>query len=214
MRWRVRGRVGLWPRGLAPRRLVYRGRMYGTRRQAGLLALASAIFLPGFDWPKQGGPVLLGLKSDTSVLLLPAASLVFGRDEGADVLLASGGAKRDKRISRKHLRVAIGSDQVTLTDLGSCNGTRVDGEATTSTELTDGATVAVGGALHLNPIDRSVSGQVVAMMGGSSPRWPEFAPFQRASAPFPLGTRRGSPRRFSMPRMTPAVTSCWRSFVT
>ena len=68
-----------------------------------------------------------------------ARPLVLGRTPPADVVLADG------EVSRAHCKVAAHEGEVTLTDLGSTNGTFVDGERITgSVTLQVGNIVVVG----------------------------------------------------------------------
>ena len=69
----------------------------------------------------------------------PVATLVIGRgDEATWVIL-------DEDLSRTHAEVRRGWDGMTITDLGSKNGTKLDGVAITETmPLADGMTVALG----------------------------------------------------------------------
>jgi EmrB/QacA subfamily drug resistance transporter len=59
--------------------------------------------------------------ADTGMVVSLAASTVLGRDDSADVALA------DEEISRRHLRVVVSRERVVLEDLGSSNGTFVNG---------------------------------------------------------------------------------------
>jgi len=67
---------------------------------------------------------------------------VVGRDEGADIILDDPG------ISRRHTEIRVTSDGPHLVssirDLGSTNGTFVNGERITSQRLLDGDQVSVG----------------------------------------------------------------------
>lgn len=66
-------------------------------------------------------------------------SLVIGRSEPADVVLA------DARVSRSHCRIAIQGSHVTVTDLGSTNGTFVDGRRVAAqSRLAAGGRLRVG----------------------------------------------------------------------
>ena len=76
----------------------------------------------------------------TRALPPPEATLIIGRgDEATWVIL-------DEDLSRAHASVHRGWDGVTVTDLGSKNGTRVDGTkvGTTPVELHDGGRLALG----------------------------------------------------------------------
>lgn len=62
-----------------------------------------------------------------------------GRLPGSAIPLA------DSRVSREHAEFRVADGRVVLHDLGSTNGTTVDGEAVTSQELLGGETVGIGG---------------------------------------------------------------------
>jgi S-DNA-T family DNA segregation ATPase FtsK/SpoIIIE len=70
---------------------------------------------------------------------LTAGAHTVGRS-GADLCIA------DPALSRRHLRLEVGSDGLTVTDLGSENGTVVDGEpvAGTSVRVATGSVIAIG----------------------------------------------------------------------
>jgi hypothetical protein len=73
---------------------------------------------------------------------LLAAITVLGRDDSADVILDDPG------ISRQHTEIRVTSDGphlvASIRDLGSTNGTFVNGERISSQHLTDGDRVSVG----------------------------------------------------------------------
>jgi hypothetical protein len=73
---------------------------------------------------------------------LLAAITVLGRDNSADIILDDPG------ISRQHTEIRVTSDGphliVNIRDLGSTNGTFVNGERITSQRLTDGDRLSVG----------------------------------------------------------------------
>jgi diguanylate cyclase (GGDEF)-like protein len=75
--------------------------------------------------------------------LAPERSLLLGRREDADICL------RDEGVSRRHATVQVRGDEVVLTDLGSANGTFVDGMRVREARLADGARVSIGGATVL-----------------------------------------------------------------
>ena len=71
---------------------------------------------------------------------LAAESLVFGRDQSADIVLD------DPRVSRKHARILLRDNQHFVEDLGSTNGTFVNGDrlGTEAAPLADGAQIDFG----------------------------------------------------------------------
>jgi hypothetical protein len=82
------------------------------------------------------------LEVDGQVYPLVGPVTVVGRGDEADVVLDDPG------ISRRHAEIRVTTDGphlvATLTDLGSTNGTFVDGDLARSTPLHDGATISMG----------------------------------------------------------------------
>lgn len=71
---------------------------------------------------------------------VPGESIIVGRDASADVLIDG------LLVSRQHARLTRTGDGATITDLGSTNGTWVDGQRITSTvPLHVGSQVVIGG---------------------------------------------------------------------
>jgi len=108
----------------------------------------------------------------------PEATLVIGRgDEAAWVIL-------DEDLSRTHAEIRRGWDGVTVVDLGSKNGTRVDGRKVGAEPvlLRDGATLTLG---HLvmrfrDPAEHHLRGEPAA---APPPVRPSTLPGPRASVP-------------------------------
>lgn len=71
--------------------------------------------------------------------LPPGATLTIGRSAACDIAID------DATLSRSHARLAVGPDGVTIEDLGSRNGTLVNGERVARTELQLGDRVSLGG---------------------------------------------------------------------
>ncbi len=69
---------------------------------------------------------------------IPADGLVVGRGAEADLRI------NDPGISRRHAEFRLEGRQVSVTDLGSTNGTLVDGHKVQETSLRDGARVRLG----------------------------------------------------------------------
>ena len=65
--------------------------------------------------------------------------IVLGREAGCDIVLD------DKTVSRHHARIDVGEDSVTVTDLGSSNGTYVNRERIQSHTLAPNDGITVGG---------------------------------------------------------------------
>ncbi len=76
-------------------------------------------------------------------LSLPAGPAVVGRDPACDLRID------DPDVSRRHARVEVRDDGVLVEDLGSKNGTTVDGEPVEGAVLArPGATVSFGGPAY------------------------------------------------------------------
>jgi hypothetical protein len=78
---------------------------------------------------EDGGERTVALSSDT---------VTIGRLAECDVVL------KDKGASRKHAQLKRRDGSWTLTDLGSTNGTRLNGQTVQTRELSDGDTITIG----------------------------------------------------------------------
>jgi hypothetical protein len=126
-----------------------------------------------------GGAPTLEIEQGTSagtqrMLPPPESRLVIGRgDEATWVIL-------DEDLSRAHAEIRRGWDGVTAVDLGSKNGTKIDGVAVGDepVELHDGATLTLGALIlrFRDPAERHLLGDRAAI-----PR-PPRAPARSASA--------------------------------
>ena len=85
-------------------------------------------------------PVLIAMFGPNPGTVYPIeGEMIIGRGEEAAITIP------DDRVSRRHTRiVAHGPDSVTIKDLGSKNGTWVNGRRITSAELQNGDTIQVG----------------------------------------------------------------------
>jgi FHA domain len=131
-----------------------------------------------------------------------AAQLVLGRDEGNDVVV------NDPEISRRHAILRPSGDAVEIEDLGSLNGTWVNGARIGSgVLLTPGDVVQLGGSqLELAPLPASATDTVAARGPGPAPaqqpaRAEPGGPAMPAFAPPPRPAARGIATR----RLTPTV---------
>ncbi len=101
-----------------------------------------AIVAPASQMPKRACPVLTvvsGPSTGRVHSLLEQPVTVLGRGKEADLRLDDGGA------SRAHARVSVGEDgRVTLEDMGSTNGTFVDGRRVERVELRNGDRIGLG----------------------------------------------------------------------
>lgn len=98
---------------------------------------------PGAGWqtpPAEpaAGPITVSLDVDGRVFRLSAPITVIGRSSEADIVLDDPG------ISRRHVEIHLDKGQATVVDLGSTNGTFVDGERIKNAVLGDGSTITVG----------------------------------------------------------------------
>lgn len=84
--------------------------------------------------------ILSGPDAGRSVAVAPpAGSLVLGRVQGCDLVV------RDEQVSRRHAELRLEADGgVLLRDLGSANGTWVDGERVSERRLSGGERVRIG----------------------------------------------------------------------
>jgi len=99
-------------------------------------------------------------------------SLVIGRQDDCDLVISSS------KASRQHCRIDISDNAASLTDLGSANGTFLNGKKITSaTPLSAGDKVAVGPLGFVVEIDgnRGVAGplDVLAGIEGDHPDLPD-----------------------------------------
>jgi len=88
----------------------------------------------------------------------PESTLVIGRGDEAGWVIA------DADLSRTHTEIRRGWDGVRLADLGSKNGTKLDGVRVTDAELRDGSLIELGNlALRFrDPAERHLRGGGVA----------------------------------------------------
>ncbi len=105
--------------------------------------------------------IVAGSHEGTVVPLPPTDALVIGRKRG-DLLLD------DPLVSGKHAQIACSDGKFVLRDLGSTNGTLVDGRAAVEVVLKPGAEIAIGSCrlvFHLGsepPAEPLASGQATA----------------------------------------------------
>lgn len=83
--------------------------------------------------------VLSGYGAGRSIAVVPGTPLTIGRNESADFVV--GG---DNRMSSKHFSLTHEGEVCTLRDLGSRNGTFVNGEQITEKLLNDGDEITAG----------------------------------------------------------------------
>ena len=114
---------------------------------------------------------------------IPPVGAVIGGDPAADIAIA------DEAVSRRHCSIVPTASGFRVVDLGSRNGTFVDGVAITEAEVPIGAMLRLGHSLvHLLPAEEmaeippSESRSFGAMVGGSVAMRQVFAVLERASA--------------------------------
>lgn len=78
------------------------------------------------------------LDIDGQRYLLTGATTVIGRGSEADIIVDDTG------VSRRHLEIRITSDGVIASDLGSTNGTYIEGHHVDAATLVDGNTLTIG----------------------------------------------------------------------
>jgi len=107
-----------------------------------------------------------------------ADGLVIGRDKSSDVRI------RDPKASRAHARVIVEASVVEIEDLGSSNGTRLNGKVIRRRILRPGDVIQIGKTLitysedpveHADPVEDSVSD--ASSSGVPSPREIEVIEF-------------------------------------
>jgi putative methionine-R-sulfoxide reductase with GAF domain len=75
------------------------------------------------------------------VILRPDRAVVIGRDPAVDLVL------EDPRVSKRHARLQSGADAWSLEDLGSKNGTKINGSRVILVNLRSGDWISFGGLL-------------------------------------------------------------------
>ena len=102
-------------------------------------SLSPGTFLVGGEVREgRGGPPASLLLPDASRVQLGEEPLVIGRLPECDVVLA------DPNVSRRHAELRRDGSTVILVDLGSTNGTRVNGANVKRRQLSDGDEISIG----------------------------------------------------------------------
>jgi hypothetical protein len=99
-----------------------------------------AALVEGEDDGAGGGHSSVVIREDGKERLVPLSSdvVTIGRLADCDVVV------KDKGASRKHAQLKRRDGTWTLTDLGSTNGTRLNGQTVQTRELSDGDTITIG----------------------------------------------------------------------
>ncbi|MCU1591503.1 MAG: hypothetical protein JWP11_2759 [Frankiales bacterium] len=107
------------------------------------------LVLPAGGTARQGSPRAAGIDREVQ---LPVGTFVIGRDQGADLRL------QDPTVSPRHVELEVTADGIRLRDLGTLNGTCVDGVPVASVDLRDGNRIELGDAVivfHRDPVSGS-----------------------------------------------------------
>jgi DNA-binding NtrC family response regulator len=114
---------------------------------------------------------------------VPPVGVVVGADPSADVVLS------DEAVSRRHCSLVPKGDGFEVSDLGSRNGTLLDGVTLVKATVPVGAVLRVGGSLiQLVPAEEAVlippstRATFGALVGGSLPMRQVYAVLERAAA--------------------------------
>jgi hypothetical protein len=99
-----------------------------------------ASLVEGEDTGAGGGRASVVIHEDEGDRTVPLASdtVTIGRLPDCDVVL------KDRGASRKHAQLRLRDDTWAITDLGSTNGTRLNGHTIQSRELADGDKITIG----------------------------------------------------------------------
>jgi len=110
---------------------------FGAGAIAGAAAVPSATAAP-YSPASSVAPSLFSLQ-DNHLLPLTSARLIIGRDSSSDIQLS------DSNISRSHAELFFNSDgRWFIRDLGSTNGTKINGRRITESPLSHGDIITVG----------------------------------------------------------------------
>jgi len=74
-------------------------------------------------------------------IVLPKGKITIGRRKGCQVRIA------DARVSREHCTITFDGSTAVLDDLGSANGTQVNGQRVEQAALKNGDQVLIGGTV-------------------------------------------------------------------
>ena len=110
--------------------------------------------------------------------LKPERELIIGRSSDLDMVLV------EDMVSRKHAKISTASDQIVIQDLGSTNGTFVNGEKIKRVRLREGDRILIGTSIiKLVAIDEAAAegGQVVEAAPELKPTGPAPSPKRTVS---------------------------------
>ena len=89
--------------------------------------------------------------------------VTIGREEGNSLQL------NDERVSRFHVKIQEDQDKIVVTDLGSTNGTKINGEDTQLRILRYGDIISLGRSVLLFGSREQIAGRLADLRGESSP---------------------------------------------
>ena len=114
----------------------------GTMGQTQSFNLMPDITLPNIDMSSQdSGLAELTIVRGPSTgerFILDIPEVTIGRDPNCEVFL------NDRTVSRRHAHLSIQGGRAIIEDLGSLNGTWVDADIVSSSELFNGSTIQIG----------------------------------------------------------------------
>lgn len=97
------------------------------------------------SWKPQGSPCIELLVPERRLIPIPEGSTILGRDPGPN-----GITLRYPGVSRHHAQLTRATERsISLMDLGSKNGTMVDGTQITVHPLLDGDRISLGSSVEL-----------------------------------------------------------------
>jgi hypothetical protein len=88
--------------------------------------------------PPSAGMLVIHEDGETRSIVLAAETMTIGRLPECQITIT------DKGASRRHAQIRRKGDTYTLTDLGSTNGTRLNGQTIQTRELADGDRITIG----------------------------------------------------------------------
>lgn len=115
---------------------LFRVRSSTTKRQGSPSAAPSEAPRPAA--PARASVGQVSLEIDGTAHRMAGTSTVLGRGQESDIVVDDPG------VSRRHVEIKLQGSQVTATDLGSTNGTFVDGERVQSGVLAEGSRITIG----------------------------------------------------------------------
>jgi hypothetical protein len=91
--------------------------------------------------PPSAASLVIHESGETRPVVLTAETMTIGRSSECQISIT------DKGASRRHAQISNRGDVYTLTDLGSTNGTRLNGQTIQTGELSDGDRITIGSTL-------------------------------------------------------------------